>query len=118
MNNPITLDQHSNRADRSKYLAYSSLSKGRHLISLREARCNAQMNTKDAAAEAAISERTLKKWEIDCGGAELMKFNRLCQVYRISFDHVYAGKEADLLEARREAETKNRPNASTLASAR
>lgn len=88
------------------------------MLTLREARCNALMSTKEAAAEAGISERTLRKWEFNCSSASLDLFLKLLEVYRVSLDHVYAGKETDLLEARREMETKNRPNASTLASAR
>lgn len=138
--------------------ARNYLSKGRHMITLREARSNARLSEEEAAASAGITVRTLKKWEVNPSRAHLDLFLKLLRVYRISFDHVYAGKEADLLQARREAsnlekqtidvadliavlkqesintselermveeirerreaETKNRPNALTLASAR
>lgn len=103
MNNVITLNQNSTRADRSKYLAQTAVSNGRHMITLREARENAGRSTKGAAEAVGITERTLKKWEIDCGRADSFAVDRLCKYYGISMDHIHAGKEADLLAARSEA---------------
>ncbi|WP_342439975.1 helix-turn-helix transcriptional regulator [Paenibacillus sp. FSL L8-0436] len=102
MNNIITLNQCSTRADRSKNLAQSAVSKGGHMITLREARENVRGSTKDAAVAAGITERTLKKWEIDCGRADLFAIHRLCAFYGISMSHVFPGKEVELLAARRE----------------
>ncbi|WP_211296444.1 helix-turn-helix domain-containing protein [Paenibacillus donghaensis] len=102
MNNIITLNQNSNRAARSKYLTQAAVSNGRHMISLREARENARRSTKEAAEAAGITLRTLKRWEMDCGRADSFAIGRLCQFYGISLGHVHAGKEADLLAARRE----------------
>ncbi|MEC0171141.1 helix-turn-helix transcriptional regulator [Paenibacillus graminis] len=139
-------------------LARSSLSKGRHMITLREARENTFMSVDHAARKAGITVTRLKAWEINCGNVDTYFLLKLLRVYNVSFSHVYAGKEADLLQARREAskmekqtvdvadlievlkqegintselermveeirakreaETKNRPNALTLASAR
>ncbi|AIQ63892.1 hypothetical protein PSTEL_13175 [Paenibacillus stellifer] len=102
MKNAISLNQDSSKAERSEYLAQAAVSKGRHMITLREARENVRCSTKEAAKVAGITERTLKKWEIDCGKADLFALGRLCVFYGISLSHVYAGKEMDLLAARRE----------------
>jgi len=105
MSNTVTLNRDSTREDRSKYLAQIAVSKGRHLVTLREARENVRVTTKEAAEAAGITERTLKKWEIDCGRANTFAIDRLCRYYGISMDHVHPGKEADLLAARREVST-------------
>ncbi|ULO10426.1 helix-turn-helix transcriptional regulator [Paenibacillus sp. 19GGS1-52] len=75
------------------------------MISLREARENVRCSIKEAAEAAGITERTLKKWEIDCGRADPFAIGRLCKYYGISMSHIHAGKEEDLLTARREAST-------------
>ncbi|MEC0172562.1 helix-turn-helix transcriptional regulator, partial [Paenibacillus graminis] len=102
MSSIIQLNQSSTRADRSKYLAQLAVSKGRHMITLREARENAGRSKKEAAETAGITVRTLRRWEIDCGRAEMFALNCLCIYYGISMEHVHAGKEVDLLAARRE----------------
>jgi len=103
MNNTITLNRNSTRADRSKYLAQCAVSKGRHMITLREARENTKRSSKEAAEASGISLRTLKRWEVDCGRAELSALHRLCKYYGISMSHIFPGKEEDLLVARKEA---------------
>ncbi|OME02650.1 hypothetical protein BSK54_10350 [Paenibacillus odorifer] len=100
--NTITLNRNSTREDRTKYLARVAVSNNRHMITLREARENVRVSTKEAAEAAGITERTLKKWEINCGRANTFAIDRLCRYYGISMDHVHPGKEADLLAARRE----------------
>ncbi|WP_342410785.1 helix-turn-helix transcriptional regulator [Paenibacillus sp. FSL R10-2778] len=106
--NAITLNRNSTREDRSKYLARLAVSNNRHMITLREARENVRVTTKKAAEAAGITERTLKKWEIDCGRANTFAIDRLCRYYGISMDHVHPGKEADLLAARRAVSTSDR----------
>ncbi|MBY9077250.1 hypothetical protein KIH86_03515 [Paenibacillus sp. HN-1] len=83
-------------------LARQVISEGRNRISLREARLNCRKELKEAAEIAGVTERTMKKWEMDCGGTDMFLFNKLCKAYQISPTHVYAGKESDLLEARAE----------------
>lgn len=101
--NTITLNRNSTREDRSKYLAQCAVSNGRHMITLREARENIRASTKEAAEAAAITERTLKRWEIDCGRADTFAIGRLAKYYGISMDHIHPGREVDLLAARRGA---------------
>ncbi|WP_238652344.1 helix-turn-helix domain-containing protein [Paenibacillus piscarius] len=102
MKNIITSDRNSARADRSKYLAQCAVSNGRHMITLQEARENAMRSIKEAADAAGITVRTLRKWEENCGRAELFALTRLCIFYGASADHIFPGKATDLLEARRE----------------
>ncbi|WP_019913186.1 helix-turn-helix domain-containing protein [Paenibacillus sp. HW567] len=102
MDNTITLNRNSTRAYHSKYLAQCAVSKGRHMITLREARENVKRSTKEAAVAAGITERTLKRWEIDCGRVDAFALGRLCIFYGVSMDHIFPGKATDLLAARME----------------
>jgi DNA-binding transcriptional regulator YiaG len=106
--NTITLNRNSTKEDRSKYLAQCAVSNGRHMITLREARENVRVSTKEAAEAAGITERTLKKWEIDCGRADTFAIGRLAIYYGVSMDHIFPGKGTDLQEARRTASTLDR----------
>jgi hypothetical protein len=78
------------------------ISKGRNLITLREARENACLSIEEAAEKIEITAVRLKGWEINCGKADTYLFLKLLQVYGTSSSHVYAGREKDLLAARRE----------------
>ncbi|MNM52263.1 hypothetical protein D3C81_633400 [compost metagenome] len=76
---------------------------GKHYVSLREARLNIGKSLKEVAAAVGITVKTLKRWEADCGKANLIKLSMLCvNVYSIGISHVWWGAESVLLEVRAE----------------
>ncbi|QWU15706.1 Helix-turn-helix [Paenibacillus sophorae] len=105
-----------NRQQQSIKLLRRHLAEGRFPISLREARLNAHMSLEDAAKAVGITVRTLKKWEENCAGTNIIALIKLCmQVYQIGINHVWWGDEADLHRVRAEhyaAEKQNRLNTS------
>ncbi|OMD42567.1 helix-turn-helix transcriptional regulator [Paenibacillus odorifer] len=78
------------------------LSRGRNLMTLREARENACLSLDEAAEKIDVTVSRLKGWEINCGRTDTYLFLKLLQLYGTSSSHVYAGRETDLLAARRE----------------
>ncbi|MGG1661745.1 helix-turn-helix domain-containing protein [Brevibacillus sp. NRS-1366] len=72
-------------------------------LSLREARLNCRLELDEVSARLGIPVRTLKRWEIDCGKAEVYTIVRLIGLYGISSNHVYFGSEVALFARRKAA---------------
>lgn len=72
-------------------------------LTLKQVRENCKKSLEEVSEATEITVRTLKRWEVDSGGANLYSYLRLLAYYKISMDHVYAGKAEDVYKARREA---------------
>jgi transcriptional regulator with XRE-family HTH domain len=67
-------------------------------ITLRVAREIKLLSIKDASEKSGISVSTIKRWEKDCRKADVFKLMKLLNVYRVSFDRIYCGKEENAHE--------------------
>ncbi|TQS01402.1 helix-turn-helix domain-containing protein [Paenibacillus ottowii] len=72
-------------------------------LTLKQVRENCKKSIEQVSDETGISVAKLKRWEKDASRAETYEFFRLLQYYKISFNHVHAGKAEDVYKARREA---------------
>lgn len=62
-------------------------------IALRQARENCRLTEKEAAKQAKIDVRTLRRWEKDDSRAGSIQVWLLLKIYGIGVDHVYSGRE-------------------------
>ncbi|MED1802071.1 helix-turn-helix transcriptional regulator [Brevibacillus porteri] len=73
-------------------------------ITLREARLNCRMEMKEVSEKTGIPVRTLKRWEIDSGRANLVSVYKLLALYGFaSLNHIHFGSESELLAQRQAA---------------
>ncbi|MEK5086859.1 helix-turn-helix transcriptional regulator [Paenibacillus sp. FSL M8-0228] len=72
-------------------------------LTLKQVRENCKKSIEQVSDETGISVSKLKRWEKDASKAETYEFFCLLQYYKISFNHVHAGKAEDVYKAHREA---------------
>ncbi|MBB6692337.1 helix-turn-helix transcriptional regulator [Cohnella xylanilytica] len=66
-------------------------------LTLRMIRENAGKTEQQAAKEAGIDVKTLRRWEKNNRSASLSLFVKLLKVYRVSVSQVYIGSEEEAL---------------------
>lgn len=60
-------------------------------ISLKAARVNANLTQEEAAIKLGVSISTIKKWEKGETFPKQPKINQICELYGISYDHIFFG---------------------------
>lgn len=60
-------------------------------ITFREARQNVGLSYKQVSEKTGISVSSIKKYEVDNQKMYYPTFRKLCDLYRISIDHIYIG---------------------------
>lgn len=66
-------------------------------ISLKAARINAGLTSKQAAALVGIHHQTLASYEKDSSNISVSLLEKLCEIYQIPEDYIFLGKEYDLI---------------------
>jgi transcriptional regulator with XRE-family HTH domain len=64
-------------------------------LTLRAARLNFRMTIAEVSVKTGIPARTIRRYEKDCGNAKRELFCQLINLYGISVNHVWIGKEDD-----------------------
>lgn len=66
-------------------------------ISLKAARINAGMKSKDAADLVGVHHQTLSKYEKDSSDISVSLLEKLCELYQVPQDNIFLGKEYELI---------------------
>lgn len=66
-------------------------------ITLKAARINAGLTSKEAAALAGIHYQTLSSYEKDSSDISVSLLEKLSTIYQIPSDYIFLGKEYDLI---------------------
>ncbi|HGF7676962.1 TPA: helix-turn-helix transcriptional regulator [Enterococcus faecium] len=66
-------------------------------LSLRSARVNAGMTTKEVAERVGVHHQTISKYEKDSSNISVSLLNELSELYQVPVDYIFLGKEYDLI---------------------
>ncbi|WP_373807948.1 helix-turn-helix transcriptional regulator [Jeotgalibaca porci] len=66
-------------------------------ISLKAARINAGLNSKEAAELAGVHHQTLSKYEKDSSDISVSLLDKLCDIYQIPQDNIFLGNQYELI---------------------
>lgn len=66
-------------------------------ISLKAARINAGLTSKQAAELAGIHQQTLAKYEKDSSDIQISLLNELSNIYQVPLNYIFLGKEYELI---------------------
>ena len=66
-------------------------------LSLRSARVNAGMTTKEVAERVGVHHQTISKYEKDSSDISVSFLNELSELYQVPVDYIFLGKEYDLI---------------------
>ncbi|MDB1684977.1 helix-turn-helix transcriptional regulator [Enterococcus durans] len=66
-------------------------------LSLKSARVNAGMTTKEVAERVGVHHQTISKYEKDSSDISVSLLNELSDLYQVPVDYIFLGKEYDLI---------------------
>lgn len=66
-------------------------------LSLKSARVNAGMTTKEVAERVGVHHQTIGKYEKDSSDISVSLLNELSDLYQVPVDYIFLGKEYDLI---------------------